>query len=272
MGKIRIKTLGDESQEKKQQEEARKRAEAKRAEKQGSEKEKIKEEVKQAETAKPQAKKSKYAEKTAKSKRSKKYNAVTAKLEKNKVYSLKEALTILPELKLAKFDESVELHMNTVDKGISGNVVLPHGNGKQTRVVVLNQSENPKAVEELVKKVEAGNIDFDVLVATPDSMPKLARVARHLGPRGLMPNPKNGTVTTKPEEVAKKYAGGQVNFKTEAKFPILHLMVGKLSFGEEKLSQNIKVAINAVQLKNIKDITLKSTMSPALKINLDSLK
>jgi len=102
-------------------------------------------------------------------------------------------------------------------------------------------------------------------------MPKLARVARVLGPRGLMPNPKNGTVTTKPEEIAKKYAGGQINFKTEAKFPLLHLAIGKVSFGDKKLRENIKVAIESVKMKNIKAATLKSTMSPGLRLELTSL-
>jgi large subunit ribosomal protein L1 len=122
-----------------------------------------------------------------------------------------------------------------------------------------------------VKKIETGTIDFDVLLATPDAMPKLARVARILGPRGLMPNPKSGTVTTKPEEVAKKFQGGQINFKTEAKFPILHMIVGKLSFGEAKLSENIKTAIAAVETRNIRNVTIKSTMSPGMKLDVASL-
>ncbi|MBU4017528.1 50S ribosomal protein L1, partial [Patescibacteria group bacterium] len=165
------------------------------------------------------------------------------------------------------FDETVELHINTIEKGISGNFSLPHGTGKQIKIEILNQAENPKHVEEIVKKVETGKIDFDLLIATPDTMPRLARVARFLGPRGLMPNPKNGTITTKPDEIAKKFRGGQLNFKTEAKFPILHLIVGKVSFGEKKLTDNIRTVITAVQIKNIKNITLKSTMSPAIKVD-----
>jgi large subunit ribosomal protein L1 len=102
-------------------------------------------------------------------------------------------------------------------------------------------------------------------------MPRLARVARVLGPRGLMPNPKNGTVTPKPDEAAKKFTGGQVNYKTEAKFPILHLVVGKVSFGDAKLEENIKVAIKTVSTKNIRNITLKSTMSPGIKVDIASL-
>ena len=102
-------------------------------------------------------------------------------------------------------------------------------------------------------------------------MPKLARVAKFLGPRGLMPNPKNGTISPKPQEVAKKYEGGQVNFKTESKFPLLHLSVGKVSFGGDKLAENIKVALQSVQVKNIRSATLKSTMSPGIKIDTTSI-
>lgn len=280
MGKIRVKTLGDTEAEKKQKEEAKKRAEAKRAEKRT-------EDEKPAvvtEEAKPEAQKvvekpaeetktkqkSKYAAKNTKSKRSTKYKDVAKKVDVAKFYSLTEALSLLPELKIAKFDETIELHINTVDKGISGNVTLPHGTGKQIRIAIANQTEDPKAIDELVKKVEAGSIDFDVLLATPDAMPKLARIARFLGPRGLMPNPKNGTVTPKPEEAAKKFQGGQVNFKTEAKFPILHMIVGKMSFGEEKLSENVKAALAAVQSKNIRNVTLKSTMSPGIKLDVQN--
>ncbi len=122
-----------------------------------------------------------------------------------------------------------------------------------------------------MKKVETGKIDFDILIAAPDAMPKLARVARFLGPRGLMPNPKNGTVTPKPQEVAKKFEAGQINFKTEAKSPILHLSVGKVSFGNKKLADNIQAALTAVQPKNIKNITLKSTMSPGIKIDYTTI-
>ncbi len=276
MGKIRIKSIGDEEKEKKQEEEARKRAEAKRAEKKDIDNTESKSESKDNSPtevsldAKPKTK-SKYASKHTKSKRSVTYQKKVTLIDKSKEYSLTEALTLLSKLGLAKYDETVELHINTVEKGISGNVTLPHGSGKKTRVVLVNYTEDPKTLEDLIKKIESGVIDFDILIATPDSMPKLARVARILGPKGLMPNPKNGTVTTKPQEIAKQYEGGQVNFKTEAKFPLLHMIVGKVSFGESKLSENIKTALNAVQVKNIRNITLKSTMSPGIKLDINSL-
>ena len=284
MGKIRVKSFEDELGEdkklnKKEQarEQALKAAEAAklaastRVEREAAaEAEARGEDPSQTETA-VAPKKKVVVKQDKKQKHSKSYAKVASLVDKNKKYKLDEALKLLEQLKRAKFDESVELHFNTHDKGISGSFTLPHGTGKQTRVVIANQTEDPKAVEDLVKDIEAGKIDFDVLIATPDAMPKLARVARVLGPRGLMPNPKNGTVTTKPAEAAKVFEGGQLNFKTESKFPLLHLTVGKLSFGEKKLTENIKVAVEAIKTRNIKTATLKSTMSPGLKLEASSL-
>jgi large subunit ribosomal protein L1 len=137
---------------------------------------------------------------------------------------------------------------------------LPNGTGKKTKVAIADDA--------LIAEVEKGVISFDILVATPSMMPKLAKVAKVLGPKGLMPNPKNGTITDKPEEVAKKYEGGQVNFKTETKTPIIHLTVGKMSFGHEKLTENINALITAVKKSNIVNATLKSTMSPGIKLKV----
>lgn len=290
MGKIRIKTLGDEEQEKLQQEKMRKKREAKIAEsmqgrresdvKQTTEANATKEEVttsdkkakKEAKTeeVKEVKKEKKEKFKKAKDTRSKRYKSAVVLVDKSKSYPLKDALDVLDQFAKASFDESVELHFNTIEP-VSGNMSLPHGTGKKMRVAIVNATVDPKNVDELVKKVEAGVIDFDILIATPDSMAKLAKVARYLGPRGLMPNPKTGTVTTKPEEAAKKFEAGQINFKTEAKAPILHLTVGKVSFGKDKLHENIKTVFTLVAKSNIKDVTLKSTMSPGIKIALENL-
>lgn len=279
MGKIRVKTIGDEEQQDlkaKQKEEARLKAieEAKaKAASNAVAKENQEDAKSDLAVDKKASKKEEKARVTVKKsqRHSKNYTKAASQVDKNKQYALDEALEILPKLQRAKFDETVELHINTTDKGISGNVTLPHGTGKETKVAIANASEDPKSVDDLVKKIESGQIDFDVLIATPDAMPKLARVARVLGPRGLMPNPKNGTVSPKPDEVAQKFAGGQINFKTESKFPLLHMAVGKVSFGDKKLADNIKTAIGAVKTKNIKTITLKSTMSPGLKIEIANL-
>lgn len=285
MGKIRVKSLGDEEVEQQQQEEARKKAEAKRAaaiseakretveepkEKAETQSEETREAAPQGEAGSETPKKQKKEKfvKTKKSSHSKSYNAVVMKVDKNKTYSLKDALEILPELTRAKFDETVELHINTIETGVSGNVTLPHGTGKKLRIKIINANEDPKGTDEFVAAVEKGAIDFDILIATPDSMPRLARVAKVLGPKGLMPNPKNGTVTPKPDVIAKQFEGGQINFKTEAKAPIIHAAVGKVSFGSEKLSENIKVFLKAIPSGKTKNVTLKSTMSPGIRISL----
>lgn len=249
MGKIRVKTLGDEGQEIEQKKKAQKRQVAKKT---------AKPEV-DVEIKEPKAKKQKTTEKRT---RSKQYQTITKLIEKHKTYSLSDALALLANLKRGTFDETVELHINTKE-ALSGSFTLPHGTGKQTKVAIAD--------DKLVLEIEKGNIAFDVLLATPQMMPKLAKVARFLGPRGLMPNPKNGTITDKPTDAAKKFQSGLIHYKTEAKNPIIHLSVGKLSYGGKKLEDNIKTVLGNVNASKIKNITLKSTMSPGIKIEFANL-
>jgi large subunit ribosomal protein L1 len=176
-----------------------------------------------------------------------------------------EGVSLLLSLPKARFDETVELHVNTTEK-INGTVQLPHGSGKTVRVATLAPSSDPQGAEALLKEIESGKISFDVLIATPDAMPKLARVAKVLGPKGLMPNPKNGTVTPNVADAKAKFAGGQLSFKTESKSPIVHIALGKLSFGKEKLSENIQSVIAAMDATKVTSIYLKSTMSPSIKL------
>ncbi len=264
MGKIRIKTIGDEEAELKQKEETAKRKEAKKASisaKQDEKETEVEVSAKQNEPEKEEKKEVK-VKKTEDRKdfHSQKYQTLTSLVDKTKVYSVSEALDLLEKLQRKSFDETVELHLNTHSTGLSGNVTLPNGTGKKTRVAIAD--------DKLIAEIEKGIISFDILVAKPDMMVKLAKVAKILGPKGLMPNPKNGTITTNPEDVAKKYEGGQVNFKTEAKSPIMHLTVGKMSFGKEKLTQNLDSLFSAVKKSNIANATLKSTMSPGLKVKI----
>ena len=274
MGKIRVKAFGDEDLEQKQKEEEQKRKESRKTAKApgmkggervvsvGPSEEELEAlevaEVKTEEAPKEEVKKKKVKEKKAF--HSEKYEKLLEEVDREKIYALKEALELLGNLQRKSFDETVELHINTTATGISGQITLPHGTGKTTRVAIAD--------DKLIAEIEKGIIDFDVLVAEPAMMTKLARVAKVLGPRGLMPNPKNGTITAKPEEAAKKYAGGQINFKTEAKAPIMHLTVGKVSFGPAKLTENIEALITAIKKANIMNVTLKSTMSPGLKIKI----
>lgn len=274
MGKIRVKAFGNEELEQQQKQEEQVRKESKKTAKApgmkggervvsvGPTEEELAAldtaEIKTEETPKEEKKVKKNKEQKAF--HSEKYEDLAKEVDKEKIYALKEALELLEKLQRKSFDETVELHINTTATGISGQITLPHGTGKKTRVAI--------ATEGLIAEVEKGIINFDVLVAEPMMMAKLARVAKVLGPRGLMPNPKNGTITPKPEEVAKKYEGGQINFKTEAKAPIMHLTVGKISFGPTKLTDNIEALITAIKKVNIVNVTLKSTMSPGLKIKV----
>lgn len=284
MGKIRIKTIGTPEEEQKNQAQAKKRAEAKKH----AEKEKVtaplianevKSQIPERRQSQPEIATSSSTPRDDKPKksmvkkekggvtkktRSEKYKTAAKLVDKNKTYSLKDALELLPKLKIATFDETVELHINTVETGISGIIILPHGSGKQVRVTIADDS----IIEDILK----GKIDFDILIATPAMMPKLAKVAKILGPKGLMPNPKNGTITANPEEAAKKFAGGQMRYKTEAKNPIMHLIVGKTSFGEKKLAENIGAMLKAIDIAKMKKVTLKSTMSPAIKIDFTTIK
>ena len=288
MGKIKVRTLGTD-QEEIQKNKARLASEAKRAKQKGKEKKLVKgskggervvavgpseeelaalevsKEVKVSEVSKGETKK---AEKRKERVRSKNYQTVAQIVDRNKKYSLSEGLSLLEKLKRSKFDETVELHINTTETGVSGSITLPHGTGKVIRVAIADPSVNSGQVDDLLKKIEQGIIEFDVLLATPAAMPKLARVAKILGPRGLMPNPKNETLVKDPEKAAESFKKGQMNFKTEAKVPIMHLTVGKMSFGSKKLSENIETLIDAIKKEKIRNITLKSTMSPGIKIQL----
>lgn len=199
------------------------------------------------------------ARKRIKHGRSKHYQEAKAKL-KNEAYPIAEAVKILKEISPVKFDPSVELHLNlSVDK-VSGEVQLPHGTGKTLKVEI--------ASEKTLIKLNDNRIDFDILIAIPAMMPKLAKYAKILGPKGLMPNPKNGTISPDPEAAAKKFSGGLIRYKSEPKAPLMHLVIGKLSFTEKQLAENLRAVITAAVPKNIAAAFLCSSMSPSIKLNL----
>lgn len=174
--------------------------------------------------------------------------------------NMTKSIEKLRKFKPSSFDETVELHINTREKGISGTVVLPHGTGKKLNIKIADDL--------LIAEIEKGKISFDILVAHPSVMPKLAKVAKILGPRGLMPNPKNGTISTEPEKAAEKLSAGQIGYKTESTAPIIHLSVGKLSFDDKKIADNVTTVLSTIGNSKINSVTLKSTMSPAIKISL----
>ena len=275
MGKVKIRTLGDESLENKQKQQSKQKNKEKKLVKGGkggerivsvgpSEEElshiEIPKETEEKQEVKTKIKTKKNLKKEKKAPHSKSYQKAMETLDRNKKYKLTDALSILEKLKRSKFDETVELHLNTFEPGISGNVILPHGTGKTVRVAIAD--------DDLLAKVAKGKIDFDILLANPAMMPKLARVAKILGPRGLMPNPKNATLVKDPEKAAENFKKGQVNFRTELKAPIMHLTVGKMSFGAKKLAENIDTLIEAIKKEKIRSVILKSTMSPGIKLDL----
>jgi len=219
----------------------------------------------------------------------KKYRTVAEKVDRNKTYSIEEAVKFIKENKIAKFDESIEIHVKTnIDpkKGeqqVRGTVILPHGTGKSKKIAVITSVKEDEAKkagadiiggEEMIEKI-AKKINFDVLVATPEMMPKLAKVAKILGPKGLMPNPKTETVTTKIKETVEALKKGKAAFKNDDTGNI-HQIVGKISFAEKQLAENIKVFIENLEKskpsglkgKFIASITVCSTMGIGMKINL----
>ncbi len=191
--------------------------------------------------------------------RGKIYKAARSKVE-TKDYPLPEALKLLRDISYAKMDATVELHLNLTEKNQSANVELPFSTGKTKKIAVAN--------DQTLEKIEKNQIDFDILVASPSQMAKLVKFAKTLGPRGLMPNPKNGTIADNPEETAKKMAASAtVSLKTDKDSVAVHTTLGKLSQKDEEILANIKAVLSAFSLK-LKNATLKSTMSPGIKISL----
>ena len=219
----------------------------------------------------------------------KKYQAAASKIE-DRPYELKDALTAVKDVAYAKFDETVEVHMRLgvdprhADQMVRGTLVLPHGTGKTMRVAVIAAGEKIKDAEaagaeivggdELVEKIAGGFLEFDALVATPDMMKGVGRLGKVLGPRGLMPNPKTGTVTFDVTKAIKDIKAGKVEYRVD-KTGIIHAPVGKLSFGLEKLEENTRALIDAVvkakpsaaKGKYVKAIHLASTMGPSVTVS-----
>jgi large subunit ribosomal protein L1 len=180
-------------------------------------------------------------------------------LDRTKLYSAKEAIELLKKEAKTKFVSSLELHLNLLEKGFKQNVPLPFGTGKKVNVAVVS--------DELLASIEKGVIDFDILITNPSFMPKLAKFAKVLGPKGLMPNPKNGTVTTNVEKAVLDFSKGQVQIKTESEAPLIHQLIGKVDMKTEELEANIKAIIDAVKKTKIKSAFLAATMTPSLKLD-----
>ena len=221
----------------------------------------------------------------------KRMKAAKALIDRNKAYSLREAVKILKQAPKTKFDETIEVAMNLgvdprhADQMVRGTVLLPHGTGKTLRVAVFAKgakADEARAAgadlvgdDDLAAKVQAGTIDFDRCIATPDMMGLVGRLGKVLGPRGLMPNPKLGTVSMDVASAVKAAKGGQVEFRVE-KAGIIHAGVGKASFAEDAIVDNVTAFIDAVLKAKpsgakghyVKKVSLSSTMGPGIKIEL----
>ncbi len=225
---------------------------------------------------------------------SKRYKQLTDKIDASKTYSIAEASAFMSELKSAKFDETVEIAMNLnvdprhADQMIRGAIVLPNGTGKTVRVAVFAKgakADEAKAAgadvvgtDDLVEQIQEGNFNFDVVVAAPDCMGLVGKIGRILGPKGMMPNPKTGTVTPDVATAVKNLQGGQVNYRVDKKGNI-HAGIGKVSFSPDAIAENLRVFIASINKQKpasakgryIKNAALSLTMSPAIKFDLSEI-
>ncbi|THF63916.1 50S ribosomal protein L1 [Pseudothauera nasutitermitis] len=225
---------------------------------------------------------------------SKRVQALRAKVDRNRNYAVGEALTLVKELATAKFDESIDVSVNLgvdarkSDQVVRGSVVLPAGTGKSVRVAVFAQGDKAEAAraagadvvgfDDLAEQVKGGNLDFDVCIATPDAMRVVGQLGQILGPRGLMPNPKVGTVTMDVATAVKNAKAGQVQYRTD-KAGIVHATIGRASFAEEALQQNFNALIDAlVKAKPaaakgvyLRKIALSSTMGAGVRVEPGSI-
>ena len=227
-------------------------------------------------------------------KKSKRYASAATKVEKNKAYNTVEAVKLVKELANTKFDETVEVAMNLnldtkkADQQLRGAIVLPNGTGKSQTVLVLAKGDQAKAAKEagadfvgdvdMIEKIEKESwFDYDVIIATPEMMPMLGKIGKVLGPKGLMPNPKTGTVTMDVAKAVEDTKKGKVEYRTDS-FGNVHGIVGKVSFTEEQLVENLNAFVGAilkvkpttVKGNYVKNISVSSTMGPGVKLDLNS--
>ena len=191
--------------------------------------------------------------------RSKKYVTTRSKVDKTKKYTTLEAVTLIKKLSYTKFDGTLTLDGVVREVGKVASVTFPHATGKSIRVAIVDDA--------LLAEIEAGTLNFDALVTAPQYMPKLAKFARVLGPKGLMPNPKNGTVTPKPENKKAELERGTFDLKTEKKTPVIHVSVGKVSMDDAALVENIETLLTIAKGKLV-SASLCATMSPSVKLEL----
>jgi len=190
--------------------------------------------------------------------RGRRYRLARSNVDRTITYPIEKALELVKKTTIARFDSTITAHLNLRQIGTSCELTFPHLTGKKVKIAI--------ATDALLKQVEKGKTDFDTLLATPDMMKSIAKIAKILGPKGLMPNPKNGTITKDPQKRKKELEAGVIQIKTESKAPLMHVVIGKTSHKTPDLKKNLEALIQAVQPKNLKKIVLASTMSPGIKV------
>lgn len=210
--------------------------------------------------------------------RSKKYQEVSKSLDRTKIYPLNEAVELAKKLSYSKFEGTLEAHINTIQTGIRGLVSLPFVSGKKLKILAFGPSQSLGVNEGVVigddstiEELNKSKVNFDLVITTPEWMPKLAKIARILGPKGLMPNPKNGTITNDLRKTIEGFQSGKTEYKTESKAPVIHLALGKLNQPTEQLSANIKTLLQTLGKSRVKKVTLSPTMGPSVKLDLSSI-
>ena len=192
--------------------------------------------------------------------RGKRYVAARKKYDINKLYSLSEAVELVKSTSLSKFDGKIEAHVLGMDMGNIGEIAFPHLELGTKKIVILDDA--------VLAEIKDGKVNFDILIATPVTMPKLLPFAKLLGPRGLMPNPKNGTLTEKPEDAQKRLSVAKTMIKSEKKAPVIHQVVGKVSQKTEEIIANINELIKVVKFVKMKKLVLCATMGPGIKCEI----
>lgn len=192
--------------------------------------------------------------------RGKKYQNSKKMFDQTKIYPIEEGVKLAKESSISKFGGSIEVHFNVSRKGLAGEAQLPYLKGKEKKVAIFN--------DEILGKIKDNKFDFEVLLAAPADMAKLVPFAKVLGPKGLMPNPKNGTIVPDPEKAKEKFSHPAFTFKTEADFPLIHTVLGKFSQPDSELTANFKALVAAIGQTNIQKTTIKSTMGPGVKVSL----
>ncbi|MBI2007082.1 MAG: hypothetical protein HYS83_00010 [Candidatus Blackburnbacteria bacterium] len=266
MGKTKLQIIGGETQPRPKKESASRRKKSLKKEKgvrvpglKGGERvvavgfEEPKEIQTDTETKKGKKKKAKREKQ-----KGKRYLAMRTKVDPAKNYTTEEAAELVKETSFSRFNGTVELHLVLNRGNLNTSVELPYSTGKSRRIEI--------ASDQTIEKLKEGKIDFDILLATPATMPKLVPFAKLLGPRGLLPNPKQGTLVPDPEKAKEKFGGRSIQIKSEKNAPLAHLVVAKINQAEDEIAKNIKAIVDAVGPQNIKKAVVSSSMGPGIKL------